>query len=71
MVKVTDLTDALNDSLEMLFRGESLDECLKRYPEHKKELKPLLEEAMIIRKTTRIKARQKFKDELKQKLQKP
>ena len=39
----------LNDSLELLRQGIPLEECLSRYPEHAKELEPLLRTALITR----------------------
>lgn len=39
------LDDILNDCLEMLAAGESIDFCLERFPRHREELRPLLETA--------------------------
>jgi hypothetical protein len=34
--------DALNDCLERIAQGEQAEECVKRYPQHREELMPLL-----------------------------
>jgi hypothetical protein len=41
--------DHLNDCLERLLRGEDMESCLKYYPNEAEELRPLLEQALEIR----------------------
>ena len=67
---MSELSDALNVCLDMLFNGETIEGCIKHYPELADELKPLLEQAAKIRKITKIKARPQFKNQLKEKLSK-
>ena len=40
-----ELSDALNDCLDRLIQGESIQECLRQYPQHAHELEPLLQVA--------------------------
>ena len=40
------LDDILNDCLDRLARGEAVVDCVRRYPEHKEALTPLLQTAM-------------------------
>jgi hypothetical protein len=52
----------LNDCLErLLLKGESLQQCLARYPEQAAELKPLLETALAAREATTIQPRPDFR----------
>ncbi len=52
----------LDDCLErLLFRGETMEDCLKAYPQQAGALKPLLQTALLTRKATRIKPRPEFK----------
>lgn len=39
--------DCLNDCLDMLLAGESISCCLKKFPENREELRPLLEMAQL------------------------
>jgi len=51
-----------NDCLErLLLKGESLQQCLARYPEQAAELKPLLETALAAREATTIQPRPDFR----------
>ena len=40
-----ELSEALNDCLDRLIQGESIQECLRLYPQHAHELEPLLQVA--------------------------
>ena len=40
------LDDILNDCLDRMARGEAVVDCVRRYPEHKEALTPLLQTAM-------------------------
>jgi len=52
----------LNDCLErLLVKGESLEQCLERYPAQAAELKPLLETALAAREAAAIQPRPDFK----------
>ena len=41
-----ELSEALNDCLDRLIQGESIQECLSLYPRHAQELEPLLQVAL-------------------------
>ncbi len=41
------VSEALNDCLERLVRGETVSQCLSSYPQHAAELQPLLEVALV------------------------
>jgi hypothetical protein len=45
----TELDEALDNSLALLERGRTPEDCLARFPEHVEELRPLLEVAVQIR----------------------
>jgi hypothetical protein len=45
----TDLDEALDRSLALLERGETLEGCVSRFPEHAGDLRPLLEVAVEVR----------------------
>jgi hypothetical protein len=45
----TDLDEALDSCLALLERGETLESCVGRFPEHAGDLRPLLEVAVEIR----------------------
>jgi hypothetical protein len=52
----------LNECLErLLFRGETIEQCLQSYPEQAAELKPLLETALVAKKASAIQPRAEFK----------
>lgn len=42
------LSHALADCLDAMREGESLKACLNRYPEHREDLRPLLEVAQTL-----------------------
>ncbi|MCS7040230.1 MAG: hypothetical protein NZP34_11550, partial [Caldilineales bacterium] len=46
-----DFVTILDDCLQRMAAGESLEACLERYPQHAAELRPLLETAILIRTT--------------------
>ena len=53
--------DILNDCLEMILKGASIDDCLKKYPEYAVKLKPLLNVAAKVLTTSNVSARLEFK----------
>ena len=48
-----DLDKILDECIERLARGESIEECVSRYPEHRDALIPLLEVALATRQAAR------------------
>jgi len=63
--KEISLEDALDDCLDRILRGQTLEECLKIYPQYAVDLKPLIETAMKILSLTDMSPRQEFKEQLR------
>ena len=42
-----EFVEALNDCVERLARGESIQDCLSRYPDYANEIRPLLEVSVL------------------------
>ncbi len=61
MDKGKDFKNILNDCLDRLINGETIESCLARYPEHAAELEPLLKTALEARQVTSIKPRAEFR----------
>ena len=61
MKRSKEFENILDECLEMVFDGESIETCLENFPEHSAELKPLLETVMDARGATDIKPRAEFK----------
>src|SRR4030042_474574 len=55
------LNNVLNECLERLDKGESIEQCLRSYPEYEAELKPLLRTAQAFKKLSTIEPRPEFK----------
>ena len=60
-MKSKEFDNILNECLERLLRGETIEQCLQRYPEQASELKPLLETALVAKKASAIQPRPDFK----------
>lgn len=61
-MKNKDFDNILNECLErIMLGGESLEQCLKSYPEQADELKPLLETALMARQASSVEPRPEFK----------
>jgi hypothetical protein len=61
-MKNKEFDNILNDCLErLLVQGESLEQCLERYPAQAAELKPLLETALEAREASAIQPRPDFR----------
>lgn len=58
---VNEFDEILNECLERLAKGDTIDQCLQRYPEQADELKSLLQTALAVRKTSAIQPRAEFK----------
>ncbi len=43
-----DLTNAFNDCVDHLAQGQSLDDCLRRYPQYASSLRPMLEAGLLV-----------------------
>ena len=53
--------DILNDCLDRLFQGETVEECLQTYPDQASELEPLLRTAVAARVFSTVRPRPEFK----------
>lgn len=61
MKRPNELENILDECLEMVFGGESIEACLDKYPEYAEDLKPLLETIVDARGAADIKPRPEFK----------
>jgi hypothetical protein len=62
--------DILSDCTERLLQGESVEQCLQRYPEQARELEPLLRVAAAARETsTAVEPRPEFRDRTRYEIQ--
>ncbi len=74
MKKSQEFNNILNECLERLLKGESIEQCLLRYPEQTDELEPLLLTAQVTKQASaiqprpefRARARYQFRSELRQ-----
>jgi hypothetical protein len=62
MSKTKDFDNILDECLQRLLAGESVEACLSRYPEHAAGLEPLLRTAWDTLKATDIRPRPEFRD---------
>jgi hypothetical protein len=62
MKKARELDNILEDCLERVLKGETIEQCLADYPEHAVELEPLLRTALDTREAAAIKPRPEFRD---------
>jgi len=60
-MKNSEFENILDECLERLVRGETLEQCLQRYPEQAAQLEPLLQTAQAVRKASAILPRSEFK----------
>jgi hypothetical protein len=62
MKKSREFDTTLEECLErVLTKGETIDDCLRRFPTQAKELKPLLEMAVVTKKATAVQPNPEFK----------
>jgi hypothetical protein len=61
MDKGKDFENILNDCLDRLISGETIESCLARYPEHAAELEPLLKTALEARLAATLQPRAEFR----------
>ena len=59
----------LDECLQRLLEGESVEQCLARYPEQAAELEPLLQVALAAREASAIEPRPEFKAQVRYRLQ--
>jgi len=58
----------LDECIDRLLRGESLEQCLQRYPEQAAQLEPLLRVALATQKASSVEPRPEFKVQARQQL---
>ena len=61
MGKEKEFENILNDCLDRLINGETIESCLARYPEHAAELEPLLKTALEARLAATLQPRAEFR----------
>lgn len=62
MKQSVEFNNILNECLERLLSGETIEQCLTRYPDYASELKPLLETTLSVKKATAIQPRPEFRE---------
>jgi hypothetical protein len=63
MKRDKELENILDECLErLLVKGETLEQCLESYPEHRDELEPLLEVAVVTRQALAVQPRPEFRE---------
>lgn len=63
MRKSREFDNVLDECLErLLAKGETVEQCLRSFPEHADELEPLLETALAAKKASAIQPRPEFRD---------
>jgi len=60
-MKNSEFENILDECLERLVKGETLEQCLQHYPEQAAQLEPLLQTAQAVRKASAILPRSEFK----------
>ena len=69
MSKSREFDNVLNECLErLLTKGETVEECLRSFPKHANELKPLLEAALDIKKAIAIQPSSEFREKARYQL---
>ncbi len=63
MSKSIEFDNILDECLNrLMFKGETLEQCLRHYPKHVDELKPLLEAALVTSRLSSLEPSPEFKD---------
>ena len=62
------IEDIFEECLELVFKGESIDDCVNRYPAHEAELRELLETAVITRRAVSVEPSPEFRQRARQQL---
>ena len=60
-MKKKEFDNIFDECLERILEGETLEQCLARYPEQADELKPLLETVLAVKTASAVKPRPEFK----------
>jgi hypothetical protein len=68
MKRSRQVEEIFEECLELVFKGESIEECLRRYPEHESELRDLLETSVLARKALAVQPSPEFRERARQQL---
>ena len=69
-----DLTNVFNDCVDRIAQGQSLDDCLRRYPQYAPTLIPMLESGLLVQRmrvppadvlAAQARVRRRFEDALR------
>ncbi len=69
-----DIMNAFNDCVDRLAQGQSIDECLRRYPQYSSALRPMLEAGLLVKRiqvqpadvaAAQMRVRRRFEDALR------
>lgn len=63
MKRSNEIEKILDECLERIFAGETVEDCLKDYPDHAAELKPLLETVMGVTDAVDVSPRPEFREQ--------
>jgi len=69
MRKDREFEDILNDCLEKMLQGRSIEQCLADYPDHASALEPMLRTAARTRMAANVRPRPEFKDRARHEFQ--
>lgn len=69
MKKDTEFNNILDECLEKMLRGKSIEQCLADYPDHASALEPMLRTAFRAKMATNIRPRPEFKDRARHEFQ--
>ena len=68
MAKPKPVHEAFEECLELVFQGESIEDCLRRFPAQAAGLRPLLETVVATRKAVVVDPRPEFREQARQRL---
>ena len=60
--------ERFEECLELVFKGETVEDCVRRYPEHEAELRELLDTAIAARTALQVQPSQEFRERARQQL---
>ncbi|MBI2836472.1 MAG: hypothetical protein HYX85_02120 [Chloroflexi bacterium] len=69
MRRSKDLDNIFNECLERMLLGDTLEQCLERFPDHVAELRPLIETALVLKRATALQPRPEFREEARRRFQ--
>ena len=68
MKRSRQIEEIFEECLEQVFKGESVEDCVRRHPEHESELRGLLETSLLTREALDVQPRAEFKERARQEL---